>query len=128
VLVDDDVDDQEMFAENMSGLEHRLQVFSSGSEALFYLKHISRQDHPSLIVLDYNMPGMNGLDVLICLKQNDFLRHIPVVLYSSEMNDQLQTKLKAWGAVGCFQKSSDLQEMKEFLQVLGIIFEHSVLG
>jgi CheY-like chemotaxis protein len=128
MLVDDDDDDQEIFAARMSGFEHNLQVFSSGSAALYHLKNLNRDLQPHLIVLDYQMPGLNGLDILKRLKQQDSLYHIPVVVYSSEMNERLQEKLNYYGAIRCFKKTIDLKEMKEYLQILGIIFEHSVFN
>jgi CheY-like chemotaxis protein len=125
VLVDDDIDDQMIFTQTLN-LNRQIQVFSSGSAALAYLQNLSREQHPQLIVLDYQMPGLNGLDVLKKLKENNTLYHIPVILYSSEINEWLEAQLKAYGAIKCFKKTIDLKEMKEYLQILGIVFKSSV--
>ena len=61
---------------------------ASGQEALIFLG----ANKPSLVVLDYNMPDMDGLAVFSEMKKDDRLRNIPVIMFSA--NDG-QVKEKA---------------------------------
>ena len=126
ILIDDDVEDQELFSSALQDFDHQLIKFSSGKAALNYLQPLPRPQHPLVIITDYQMPEMSGVDLLYALKNNLQLYHIPVIIYSSAMNNLLQERLKRFGAAGCFAKSEHLDELKNFLKVLGVIFENSI--
>jgi chemotaxis family two-component system response regulator Rcp1 len=81
-----------------SEVEHRLTVIPDGRLALDYLfdlrdERISPDHQPDLILLDLNLPGLNGCQVLSQIKQDAFLRMIPVVVLttSHREEDVLQT-------------------------------------
>jgi len=65
LLADDDYDDQLLFKIAFSLIisDLALTVVSSGQQVLNYLEAVPNQ-LPSLIVLDYNMPNLNGADVI----------------------------------------------------------------
>ena len=67
---------------------------------------------PSLVILDYNMPGRNGYQVLLSLKNDSETKNIPVVMYSTSMSDILREQLSAAGALECFSKPSSEHEFK----------------
>lgn len=71
-------------------------------------------DDLDLILLDLNMPGMNGLNGLITLR-ND-CPTIPVVIVSAEEDKQIVLQAITYGAVGFITKSSPRQQMTEALQ------------
>lgn len=125
MLVDDDVDDQIMFTEAVADMNCQVHVFNSGLSALLYLKNLTREDHPHVIVLDYEMPAYNGLDVLKRLKLKENFHHIPVIVYSSEMTQSLSETLMQHGAAQCFKKSIHLRDLKEYLQILRVVFRNS---
>jgi two-component system chemotaxis response regulator CheY len=58
----------------------------------------------SLVVLDVNMPVMNGLDMLERLRQNPVTAEIPVLLMTTEAEDRLIARAKKAGAKGWFIK------------------------
>lgn len=69
-----------------AGFEHEVQVATSGQEALDFLQHEGRHAEaptPELILLDLNLPGIDGWEVLEEIKQSPSLRHIPVVILTS---------------------------------------------
>jgi CheY-like chemotaxis protein len=71
---------------------HVLSVAGNGEEALVYLRN--RENLlPGIILLDINMPRMNGLDFLKILKADERLRRLPVVVLttSKEEKDRLES-------------------------------------
>ncbi len=112
LLIDDDEDDREMFS---SGLENKgihVKAFDSSTRALFYLTLMSgNMELPSLIIMDYNMPKKNGHQVLLQLKNNADTKDIPVVIHSTGMSDLLKEQLLSAGALDCFDKPWNFQEL-----------------
>ena len=88
-MVDDNPDDIELtlaaFTETKSDYGFSFDIAQDGVEAMKYLR---RQDNfkdsstPDLILLDLNMPRMNGFEVLENLKEDSELKDIPVVILS----------------------------------------------
>jgi CheY-like chemotaxis protein len=87
------------------GLDKKLIFFDSGKKALQYLNALCRPDFPSLIVLDYHMPGMSGKDILEYLKYTYRFSNIPVIVYSTKMNENMKYDLIELGAIACFRKT-----------------------
>ena len=83
-LIDDDPDDQHVFAEALSEIDGSVSLLtaSNGLEALETLRKGSSR-LPDLIFLDLNMPKMNGKQFLKELKSEPNLQDIPVVIYTT---------------------------------------------
>lgn len=62
-------------------IKNRLSVAKDGQEALEFLN--TANSLPDLILLDINLPKINGLEVLMTIKNNDRLRRIPVIILST---------------------------------------------
>src|SRR5215218_5863561 len=93
LLADDDEDDRFLMNEFFRSNGFRSKIFSSGLAALDFLQPLSPDSFPSLIFLDYAMPVLNGDEVLASIKTAEKLKDIPVIVYSSEMNKCLQSRL-----------------------------------
>ena len=78
------------------------------------LEIAKNEDDLDLILLDLNMPGMNGLNGLITLR-ND-LPTVPVVIVSAEEDKQIVLQAITYGAVGFITKSSPRDQMTDALQ------------
>lgn len=118
LLIDDDEDDSDLLSSSLKSLGIRVKVFISGHHALSYLdQHWGVANQPSLIILDYNMPGMNGQEVLGHLKSNENTRDIPVVLYSTSISAAFKITATESGAMACFTKPNTMLEFKEQVQV-----------
>lgn len=89
LLVDDNPADlmlaHEVFKEHDEWAE--VITAASGIEALAYLQDPSRP-RPDVVVLDLNMPGLSGFDVLKAMKATPELLHIPVVVLSTSDDPQ----------------------------------------
>jgi two-component system, response regulator len=60
---------------------------SRGKEALEALLNKSKADLPQLIMLDINLPDISGIDLLRCIKNDNRLREIPVVILTMSNED-----------------------------------------
>jgi CheY-like chemotaxis protein len=94
LLVEDDMVDVMSVKRALRELksEHSLKSVGNGEEALAYL-HNTAHPAPDIILLDINMPRMNGLDFLKHLKSDERLRRIPAVVLttSKEERDRLES-------------------------------------
>lgn len=93
LLVEDSAGDVELARVAISGFKiaNRLFVVSDGVEALDFLHRRGlHQDvpRPGLILLDLNLPKLNGREVLAEIKEDEDLKSIPVVVLSSSRDEQ----------------------------------------
>jgi CheY-like chemotaxis protein len=86
---DDDTDDLELFHEVLLELttEYELLKFYNGQQVLDYLKEPREQNYPSLIILDMNMPVLDGKQTLAVLKTEERYQSIPVVVFTTSDSD-----------------------------------------
>lgn len=96
LLVEDDPDDQELTkrALRASKLKNQLQIVSDGEAALNYLyrrgdfEDPRSAPRPDLILLDLNMPKIDGRAVLSQIKEDPELRSIPVVILTTSAREE----------------------------------------
>ena len=91
LLVEDNAADVRLTVEALKDarVPNRLHVARDGVEALRMLKdETGATPRPDLILLDLNLPRKDGREVLQEIKQDDALRHIPVVILSTSQADQ----------------------------------------
>jgi two-component system phosphate regulon response regulator PhoB len=83
LLVDDDPDILRLLTMTLRPEGYRLLSASDGNAAL----EIARAEHPDLLLLDWNMPGRNGLEVCRVLRteSDPDLRNVPVVLLTAQV-------------------------------------------
>lgn len=111
IIVDDDEDDilflQSILAE--SGINTTVS-FLSGKDILHFI--LTTKSIPALILLDYNMPVLNGLEVLQAIRANEEYKQVPVILFSTGMNAIHAEALKLAGATACFAKPFSVDEAR----------------
>src|SRR5215204_2936835 len=90
LLVDDDEEDRMLIQEAFDeiGAPDVVHYEANGEDALSYLER-SAEALPNLIVLDLNMPRMNGTQTLRHLKSDERYKHITVIIYSTSVNPTL---------------------------------------
>ncbi len=119
LYADDDLDDKTWLIEAWETLDIPVQIefINNGREALDYLiAHASNL--PSLIVLDLNMPEMDGRQTLQKLKNEPQFRHIPVVIVTTSTS-KLDTEVcKRLGATLFLTKPDTHTEWQEIVQQL----------
>jgi CheY-like chemotaxis protein len=113
LVVDDDREDQLMLAEYFQecGIEDTVYFTENGQKALDYLEAITDDDQlPGLVILDLNMPIMNGTQTLIHIKQTLRFRHIPVIIFSTSENETERRKCMSSGAIEYMVKPLTFEE------------------
>ncbi|MCA9642035.1 MAG: diguanylate cyclase [Polyangiaceae bacterium] len=85
LIVDDDPGAIHILARLLSGIA-ALSVATTGADAL----RIAAETPPDLILLDAEMPGMNGFEVCAALKQEPALAHIPVIFVTSHKDEDFE--------------------------------------
>lgn len=115
LFVDDDPDHAVLITRAIkeSDKTAEIQMASDGTEALALLR--SAEDAPDLVLLDINMPGLSGLDVLAQIKADAALKRLPVVmLTSSELSSDIARAYEL-GASGYISKPSLAHDLRAVL-------------
>ena len=105
LLVDDEESIHLLYREEFEEEGYEVHSALSGTDALEKFETIS----PDLVILDINMPGMNGIEVLRQMKEIN--PTLPVIL--STAYHEYKQDLGAWASDEYIVKSSDLGELKE---------------
>ncbi len=122
LLVEDDPGDQKLMKSAIMGQEYELElmVTPSGESAMDYLQRCKHEPQsyqkPCLILLDLNMPGMNGKEFLRRIKADDGLCMIPVVVVTTSDSESDIRECYELQAAGYIQKSAVPEEFNAILK------------
>lgn len=118
IITDDDMDDQEFLITAIKQTESTCEIRTANNGAqlmkLLLKKNGSSdtvQPLPDFIILDLNMPIVDGYDALKQIKSNDELKHVPVFILTTSTNEYDHNKAIAYGATAFYSKpmaASDL--------------------
>ena len=113
LLAEDDIDDQELLRDAFIEADPSLQIViaPNGAKAVSYLESLPPHQLPHLIVLDYNMPELDGAQVLQILGQGNHYRHISKIVLSTSHSPYYKETCLQLGADGYFTKPSSYSEM-----------------
>ncbi len=121
LLAEDDPDDQLLAREALEAtkLPHTLITVNDGQELVDYLGKGGESGAtlvPDLIVLDLNLPRLNGRQVLEYLKGNERLCPIPVVVLTTSKAEEDVLRCYELGAAGFFTKPVSFQGLVHILE------------
>jgi two-component system response regulator len=127
LLVEDNPDDADLalLAFKESGIGEKAVVARDGQEALDYLLHDGvlhgrrAQDLPKVILLDLNLPRVDGFEVLKRLRDNPLTRCLPVVVLSSSREESDLERSYQLGANSYIQKSLDFSRFVDSVKKMG---------
>ncbi len=119
VLLEDNPADAEMAVMSLSILFPDVEVthFSEGTQLFTFLEN-NEDINLSLILLDLNMPSMNGIEVLKCLRKHPVWQYYPVVVFSSSNNHDDITTCYQLGANAFVTKPFDLEKFNVTLEAI----------
>jgi CheY-like chemotaxis protein len=120
LLGEDDPDDQEMLKEVFTAIDTAFVLFfvNNGSEVLSALGKLKDDQMPCLIILDYNMPGLSGADILRELGTNERYKNIPKVVWSTSGSEKFRSVCLELGAVDYVLKPTDVVELEEIARYM----------
>ncbi|HEY9825684.1 MAG TPA: response regulator [Stenomitos sp.] len=124
LIVEDSNDDFRMLQRLMQRMEVRNPIHrcTNGDEALDFLyqegiyKDAEGLPKPSVILLDLNLPGLDGRDVLERLKQDRQLKEIPIVVFTTSSNPRDVELCYQKGANGYLIKPTNAEELRKTIQ------------
>lgn len=108
LLVDDDESIQLLYHEEFSDDGYNVIQALNGVEGLLKFK----EESPDLVILDIQMPGMNGIEVLRQMKMIN--AEVPIILSSAY--HEYKQDLGAWASDEYVVKSADIDELKKAVQ------------
>lgn len=105
---------------------NELQTAGNGEEALEVLKDANRE-RPGIILLDLNMPRMNGVEFLRTIKNDDELKRIPVVVLTSSREEQDRVESFNLSVAGYMIKPVDYRQFVEVVRAIDLYWTLSEL-
>lgn len=121
--IDDDADDRELLQEVMQRVAPDLKMLfaENGLEALDLLSRMTKQDErPCLIILDLNMPYINGRDTFTTIKADPQLSSIPLVVFSSGDKPSDKALFRADG-ITYYNKPVDFAVMEDIARLMATL-------
>ena len=112
IYADDDPDDVELVEEAFSAYKGQVELatFPNGELALQFFQK-NTEVTPCLIILDINMPGISGKEVLKKIRQMDKLEKVPAVLFTTS-NSVRDMEFAMHYNAGFITKPLDLNQME----------------
>ncbi len=119
LYIEDDPDDIYIFADVLekSALNrYDLVTFNNGSDALEYLKAIdSEKELPDVIILDINMPKMDGLETLGKIQKERMLKEIPSFILTTTNNPEFKLQSRLLGCKGYYPKPARFKDFEKII-------------
>jgi two-component system response regulator len=127
LLAEDNPDDIEITkrAFKQAKVLNRLFVVRDGQEAVDFLFHqgeykdASKAPVPGLILLDINMPKLNGIEVLKKIKSEEALKKIPVIMLTVSRRDEDIVRSYDFGCNSFMQKPVDFDDFVSLVKEIG---------
>lgn len=119
LLVDDDIDDIIIFQETLKKIDEKIHFAyaNNGKDAIDLLTN-NPGPLPNLIFLDINMPRMDGKECLKLIKQDEKLKDIPVIMYTTSSQSADIEETMMLGAMCFITKPWGVNELKKLLSAI----------
>ena len=114
LCVEDNDDNQFMLHRRLSRAGFEVKIASNGAEGAEWAKTLQ----PSLIVMDLNLPGLNGWDATRLLKSQPETKHIPVVVLSANTGEPHRERAAAAGCDAYETKPADFNRLVRVVRSL----------
>lgn len=123
LLVEDDLDDVHLIQRiiNRAPISVDVEACSNGQEAMDHLEashHALNGRLPDLILLDLNMPIMNGSEFMKALRAHPFLPSIPICVFSTSMDEDVINGAYSDGANVVVNKVASLEGMRKVIETI----------
>jgi CheY-like chemotaxis protein len=128
-MIEDDEGHARLIERNIrrSGVNNEIVPFSEGTAALKYLfgedgTGLDHKNEALLILLDLNLPDMSGIEILRRVKENQYLKAVPVVVLTTTDDSQ---EIKRCYELGCnvyITKPVNYESFANAIRQLGLFF------
>lgn len=121
LLVEDDQVDAMTVKRSLREIKvvNHLLIAGNGEEGLQYLESPERES-PCIILLDLNMPKMNGIEFLEVVKNDERFKRIPVVVLTTSRNEQDRVESFNLGIAGYMVKPVDYQQFVDVVKTINL--------
>lgn len=128
LLVEDDKVDAMTIRRSLEtiNITNDVDVANNGEEALQYLRD-PQGELPCIILLDLNMPKMNGIEFLRLVKHDETLKRIPVVILTTSRDEQDKIESFNLGVAGYMIKPVDYWQFVEVVKAIDLYWTLSEL-
>jgi CheY-like chemotaxis protein len=120
IIVEDDLDDQEMFKEVFNELNYQNEIlfFNDGQEALAYLTAETRE--PFIVFSDINMPKLNGIELRKKIYENENIRlkTIPYLFFTTSAVQEAVMDAYSKSVQGFFVKPTSFKDLKSMITTI----------
>jgi len=113
LLVDDQVQNLQLLVEVFAGSTYEIMASKSGEDAL----RIAAEELPDLILLDINMPDMDGFKVCKALKKDPLTSDISIIFLSAQNSSVDESKALSIGAVDFISKPFSVDIVKQRVKI-----------
>ena len=107
LIVDDEPDILKVVTFRVKKMEYEVVTATNGQEAL----DLIQKEEPDLILLDIELPVMNGYEVCQRVKTNEKLKHIPIIFLTASSASKIAEKAKEFNADDYLIKPFDSEEL-----------------
>lgn len=128
LLVEDDMIDAMTVKRALKELNvvNPVETVENGEDALTFLRN-NNNEAPGIILLDLNMPRMNGIEFLRIAKKDDHLRQIPVVVLTTSLEEIDRIETFNLGVAGYMVKPVDYKQFVEVIKAIKLYWSLSQL-
>lgn len=124
LMAEDDAEDQMLLREALreARIDHHLDVVEDGEALLDYLRHCRsgrESGIPDLILLDLNMPKVDGREALAAIKSHPEWRRIPVVVLTTSGTEDDIVRSYDLGVNSYIRKPATFDELVQVVSLLG---------
>jgi len=113
ILIIDDIEENiDILERQLTSYEFNVLTANEGPKGL----HVLKKEHVDLILLDINMPVIDGITLLTNIKEDESLSHIPVIMVTA--SDDVKTVLTCLkkGACGYITKPYSMKQIKQQME------------
>ena len=128
LLVEDDQVDSMTVRRALKELNvtNRVDIANNGEEAISYLQNCG-PNKPCIILLDLNMPKMNGLEFLNVVKHQEDFKTIPIIVLTTSRDDQDRIESFKHSVAGYMIKPVDYMQFVETMRTIEMYWTLSEL-
>ena len=115
LLGEDDIDDQELLKEVFQSIDESFGIvpINNGKKLISYLSNLHDHSLPCVLILDYNMPELNGAQILEILKTQKRFDNIPKIIWSTSNSSDCKALCLKNGADDYIVKPSNMAHLVE---------------